>query len=102
MTWTGPCKDLFADGQGTLVWRCGGREERYVGPMRDGKAHGRGTRAFLDGVCRPVGPRLPAHGGTAGRGLGRRARRLPLRQHRFSASWCAVENAQRGFLGEPP
>ncbi|OOO02053.1 MAG: hypothetical protein USCGTAYLOR_01724 [Chromatiales bacterium USCg_Taylor] len=49
VTWSGPCKDRRANGQGELVWRWDGNTMRYVGDMRDGKSHGRGVVTFPNG-----------------------------------------------------
>lgn len=45
VTWSGPCKDNRASGEGELVWQSG----RYVGEMHDGKFHGRGTKTLASG-----------------------------------------------------
>lgn len=40
-TWSGPCKDGFADGNGTLVWYSKEQETvRYEGDVRAGRLHG--------------------------------------------------------------
>jgi hypothetical protein len=42
-TWSGPCKDGYAHGEGTLVWTVGGKQSsRYEGGMRRGLRHGLG------------------------------------------------------------
>jgi hypothetical protein len=43
VTWSGPCKENRAAGQGELVWRSPKKTDRYVGEMRDGRRNGRGT-----------------------------------------------------------
>lgn len=45
VTWSGPCQGNRANGQGELVWQTG----RYVGKVRDGKRHGRGTQTLANG-----------------------------------------------------
>ncbi|MGH8583467.1 MAG: MORN repeat-containing protein [Gammaproteobacteria bacterium] len=49
VTWSGPCQDRRANGQGELVWHSDRITERYVGDMRDGKWHGRGVVTDADG-----------------------------------------------------
>jgi hypothetical protein len=46
VTWSGPCDGNRATGQGELVWQTA----RYVGEMRDGMRHGRGTMTWADGI----------------------------------------------------
>lgn len=41
--WTGPCKDGFAEGEGTLQWTLAGKKDvRYQGVMKAGRYHGLG------------------------------------------------------------
>ena len=51
VTWTGGCRDGFADGKGVLEWFIGGQlEERYEGTMVGGWAEGVGTFTSRQGV----------------------------------------------------
>ncbi len=43
VTWTGPCVDGKASGQGRFVWRHSDGVDTYEGSMRDGAPHGHGT-----------------------------------------------------------
>src|SRR5204863_7387540 len=44
VTWTGGCKDGFADGDGTLTWYVGDEQTWvYVGRLERGKRNGRGA-----------------------------------------------------------
>jgi hypothetical protein len=48
--WSGPCKNGFADGEGTLQWTENGRpSDRYVGEYHDGKRNGQGTVTYRNG-----------------------------------------------------
>ena len=47
ITWSGPCVDDKASGEGRLVFR--GGEGLYEGPMQDGKMHGRGVFEWTNG-----------------------------------------------------
>lgn len=48
--WTGACIDGLATGNGVLEWRVDGKfDGRYEGPVRAGKAHGRGILFFSNG-----------------------------------------------------
>lgn len=49
VTWTGPCVDGRASGEGRWVWRHSEGVYTYEGGMRDGAAHGRGTFTGADG-----------------------------------------------------
>ena len=50
ITWTGPCKDGFADGDGVLTFFAGGAaHSRYEGTLRGGWAEGRGRLELPDG-----------------------------------------------------
>ncbi len=44
VTWSGPCKGGFADGDGVLEWSVGGQpSDRYEGTLKEGWAEGKGT-----------------------------------------------------------
>lgn len=51
--WSGPCKDGYAHGNGTLTWRYSAdgerREETYVGDMGKGRLHGLGVFTWPNG-----------------------------------------------------
>lgn len=48
--WSGPCKDGYADGEGTLQWTQNGRpSDRYDGEYRHGKRNGQGTVTYRNG-----------------------------------------------------
>jgi hypothetical protein len=50
ITWSGDCKDGFADGQGVLQWFLYGKEDdRYEGKLARGWAQGRGVLTKPDG-----------------------------------------------------
>jgi hypothetical protein len=50
ITWSGKCKDGFADGDGVLQWFFKGREDdRFEGNLAMGWAEGRGALAKADG-----------------------------------------------------
>lgn len=53
VTWTGPCKDGRAHGQGTETWRFmrlgEHKTETYVGEMQNGRRHGRGKVQWAGG-----------------------------------------------------
>lgn len=50
MTWSGGCKEGYADGEGTLVWLVSGKEtSRYEGTLKQGRRHGHGY-AVTDGA----------------------------------------------------
>ena len=50
ITWTGPCKDGLADGEGVLTFFLSGREHsRYQGTLKEGWAQGRGMLQHPDG-----------------------------------------------------
>jgi len=50
ITWTGACKDGFADGEGVLTFFLGGREHsRYQGTLKQGWAEGKGALQHPDG-----------------------------------------------------
>lgn len=47
--WTGPCKDGFADGEGTLQWSLKGKSDlSYKGAMKNGRYHGVGYSMAAD------------------------------------------------------
>lgn len=47
VTWTGECKDGYADGNGILEWYVQGKfHSRYEGRMEKGRAHGSGVYSF--------------------------------------------------------
>ena len=46
-TWTGPCVEGFASGQGILTWANG---NRYDGEMKGGKYEGKGVFTFANGI----------------------------------------------------
>ncbi len=47
VTWTGPCKDGFADGKGVLDWvRAGNQFERDEGTWRAGRQTGEGKQTW--------------------------------------------------------
>lgn len=51
VTWSGKCRDGFADGEGVLEWYIGGlMEERYEGTLSRGWAEGVGTFTSRQGV----------------------------------------------------
>jgi hypothetical protein len=50
ITWSGPCKDGFADGQGVVQWFMNGKEDdRYEGDLRMGWAEGHGVLYKAEG-----------------------------------------------------
>ena len=50
ITWTGDCKNGYADGDGVLQWYLNGKEDdRYEGHLAQGWAEGRGTLYKGDG-----------------------------------------------------
>ncbi len=53
VTWSGSCKDGYAHGSGTLIWRYSAdgerREETYAGDLRKGKLHGHGVFVWPNG-----------------------------------------------------
>lgn len=50
VTWTGECKDGFADGTGVLQFYLSGiADEKYEGEMKQGYAEGQGTQTMVDG-----------------------------------------------------
>lgn len=49
VTWSGPCQDNRASGEGELIWRFPGNEDHYVGYMRNGKRHGQGKAVSPQG-----------------------------------------------------
>jgi hypothetical protein len=50
ITWTGTCKNGFADGEGVLQWFYNGKQDdRYEGNLARGWAEGRGTLFKSDG-----------------------------------------------------
>ena len=50
ITWSGNCKDGFADGEGVVQWFLNGKEDdRYEGNLEMGWAEGRGTLYKADG-----------------------------------------------------
>ena len=51
ITWSGQCRNGFADGKGTLDWFIKGQlEERYEGDLKMGWADGEGTYVSRSGV----------------------------------------------------
>jgi hypothetical protein len=53
VTWSGPCQDGVAQGQGVLQWRDAGRPTvRYEGGFRAGKLSGHGVMTFASGERR--------------------------------------------------
>jgi len=51
ISWSGSCRNGFADGTGTLDWFIGGQlEERYEGELKMGWADGEGTYVSRRGV----------------------------------------------------
>ena len=51
VTWSGTCKDGFADGRGTAQWVIKGKpEDRYEGEMQGGKMAGAGILSFPNGM----------------------------------------------------
>jgi hypothetical protein len=51
VTWSGGCKDGYADGEGTLVWLASGKEKsRYEGTLKQGRPHGQGYSVSSQGV----------------------------------------------------
>src|SRR5512145_3322835 len=50
ITWTGECKNGFAQGQGVLQWYLNGKEDdRYEGTLEAGWAEGHGVLSRGDG-----------------------------------------------------
>lgn len=50
VAWSGPCKNGFADGEGTLQWTENGEpSDRYVGEYHGGKRNGQGTVTYRNG-----------------------------------------------------
>jgi len=49
MTWSGPCVNGLAHGQGTLRWAYGGSVDSYTGNMAAGREEGRGRYAWANG-----------------------------------------------------
>ncbi len=50
ITWSGPCKNGYADGEGTLQWTENGKPtDRYVGEYHNGKRNGAGTVTYRNG-----------------------------------------------------
>lgn len=50
ITWSGPCKDGFADGDGVLTFYLAGKQHsRYEGTLKQGWAEGRGVLQLPDG-----------------------------------------------------
>ena len=50
ITWSGACKDGFADGEGVLTFLLSGREHsRFTGTLVLGRAQGKGVLEFPDG-----------------------------------------------------
>ena len=48
--WSGPCKNGFADGSGTLIWSEKGQPgDRYDGDYRGGKRNGHGIVTYSNG-----------------------------------------------------
>ena len=52
VTWTGPCVDGKASGEGRYVWRTSEGVAKYEGSMRDGNSHGHGTYTYPDGSAK--------------------------------------------------
>jgi hypothetical protein len=51
VSWSGGCRNGFADGEGVLEWYIGDRlEERYEGQMKSGWAEGEGTYVARNGM----------------------------------------------------
>ena len=50
VSWSGDCKDGFAEGRGVLQWFLHGKPgDRYEGEFRGGKFDGHGTYTFVNG-----------------------------------------------------
>ena len=49
ITWSGPCVNGKASGEGRKVWRGSHGESVYEGGMRDGRNHGHGTYTWASG-----------------------------------------------------
>jgi hypothetical protein len=50
ITWSGPCKDGYADGEGVMQWFLNGKEDdRYEGQISMGWAEGRGVLTKIEG-----------------------------------------------------
>jgi hypothetical protein len=50
VTWTGPCKDGYANGKGILFWTENGKPDvEYNGEYANGKRNGHGVMIFPDG-----------------------------------------------------
>jgi hypothetical protein len=51
VTWSGECKNGYAEGSGTALWTIKGKpEDRYEGEMRAGKMTGAGILSFPNGM----------------------------------------------------
>lgn len=51
ITWSGPCKNGFADGNGILLWYINGKEDsRYEGGMQRGRKHGPSAQQDANGT----------------------------------------------------
>src|SRR3954451_17182422 len=50
ITWSGPCKDGYADGEGVMQWFLNGKEDdRYEGQISMGWAEGHGVLPKIEG-----------------------------------------------------
>jgi MORN repeat len=50
VTWSGPCKDGYASGQGVLRWTLNGKPDvEYEGQYENGKRHGHGVLKTPEG-----------------------------------------------------
>jgi len=50
VTWSGPCVDGFANGEGTLAWFASGQPAgHYIGPVSHGRPDGIGTYTYANG-----------------------------------------------------
>jgi len=50
ISWSGACKDGFADGEGTLIWYADGKETvRVIAPFVNGRANGKGKYVLANG-----------------------------------------------------
>ena len=48
--WTGPCKEGYAEGSGTLLWTENGKPgDKFIGAYRHGKRNGHGVLTDADG-----------------------------------------------------
>lgn len=97
VSWSGGCKDGFAEGRGVLQWAESGRPtERYEGEMRAGEYSGQGDLTPGNGG-HYVGEFL--HGKANGMGT------LTTAEGTLAGTWvndCYRENGRRAWVGADP